>query len=230
MSSNPDSNDTPKKELPPVGSKKVAVVVGRFNPPTKGHYAVIDQVKKFIRKNPKLGLEAAPAVVIIGGSKSDADKKRNPLSARDRELFMKASGLANGVNFSVAPNAFAAFAKLREAGYEPIAVAAGEDRANDYMRLLNTNFKDGGKPIKHYKVHLPRAEGSVDADQSASDTVLQQLKDDGEIETDVVSGSIARRAVELGWLPEFTKIVGLEDKPELAKKLFDKIAAALKEE
>jgi len=222
MSSTPKSKAEPKKELPPVGSKKVAVVIGRFNPPTKGHYAVVDQVKKFIRKNPALGLEAAPAVVIIGGSKSDADKQRNPLSAHDRQIFMKASGLANGVNFSTAPNAFAAFAQLREAGYEPIAVAAGEDRAEDYLRILNGYFKDGEKPIKHYKITLART-------GEDGDGVLKKMKKSGDVDVSAVSGSIARRAVELGYLPEFTKIVGLEHKPALAKKLFDKIAAAIKE-
>jgi len=223
-----EKQDEPEKEIYPVGSKKVAVVIGRFNPPTKGHYAVIDQVKKFIRKNPSLGLEAAPAVVIIGGSKSDDDKKRNPLSAHERQVFMKASGRTNGVNFFVAPNAFAAFVLLRKEGLEPIAVAAGSDRVQDYMRILNGSFKNGEEPIKHYKIHLPRDESAIDGEKSSSDSVLNDMKG-GDIETDLVSGSLARRAVELGYLPEFTKIVGLEDKPELAKKLFDKIAASIKE-
>ena len=38
-----------------------------------------------------------------------------------------------------------------------------------------------------------------------------------------MSGSLARRAVELGYEDVFAEIVGLEDKPALAKKMFDKI-------
>ena len=105
------------------------MVIGRFNPPTKGHYAVINTVKKFIRENKNLGLEAGPVVVIVGGSKSDADKQRNPLSVEERELFMKASGYTNGCTFLSAKNAFEAFGLLRDKGFEPIAVAAGTDRS-----------------------------------------------------------------------------------------------------
>lgn len=222
------------EDLSPMGSKKVAVIIGRFSPPTRGHYAVIDHVKKFIRTNKNLGLEAAPAVVIIGGSKSDNDKKRNPLSVADRELFMKNSGHTAGVQFFTATNAFGALAMLREKGLEPVAIAAGSDRIDDYMRILDKHFlTDDGKPIKHHKIKLDRDEDAVEtnkeAKQAAMDSALNGLKKDGTIDTDMVSGSLARRAVELGYLPEFTKIVGLENKPALAKKMFDKIATALKE-
>ena len=63
---------------------------------------------------------------------------------------MEHSGNANGVKFLVAPNAFAAFAKVREEGFEPIAVAAGEDRAPEYIKILDKHFTDNGKPVKHH--------------------------------------------------------------------------------
>lgn len=133
-----------------MGTKKVAVIIGRFNPPTSGHYMVIDQVKKFIRSNRDAGLEASPVVIIIGGSKSDADKKRNPLSVDERQTFMAASGNANGVTFFSAVNAFAALALLREKGLEPVAVAAGSDRIDDYIKILDKHFlTPAGEPIKH---------------------------------------------------------------------------------
>jgi len=222
------------EDLAPMASKKVAVVIGRFNPPTKGHYAVINSVKKFIRENKKLGLEASPAVVIIGGSKSDADKKRNPLSVEERELFMKGSGKANGALFFSATNAFAAFGMLREKGYEPVAIAAGTDRIEDYKKMLDKYFlTPDEQPIEHHKIHLERDEDAIETDKEAKknamDTALKSAKAGKEIDTDLVSGSLARRAVELGYEPEFAQIVGLEDKPVLAKKMFDKIAAAIKE-
>lgn len=222
------------EDMSPMASKKVAVVLGRFNPPTKGHYAVIDEVKKFIRKNKNLGLEAAPAVVIIGGSKSDSNKKKNPLTTDERELFMKASGKVDGVKFFVAPNAFSAFSMLRDNGLEPIAVAAGTDRIQDYIKILDKYFlTPDEQPIKHYAVHLSRDEEAFskdkDAKRNSMDRALDAAKSGDEIETDLVSGSLARRAVELGYEPEFAQIVGLEDKPALASKMFKKIANALGE-
>lgn len=220
------------EDLAPMANKKVAVVIGRFNPPTKGHYAVIDTVKKFIRQNKKLGLEAAPAVVIIGGSKSDSDKKKNPLSTEERELFMKASGNANGANFFIAPNAFAAFGMLRDKGFEPVAVAAGTDRIQDYKKILDKYFlTPDEKPIEHHAIHLERDEDAIEKDKdvksAAMDAALKSARGGESIETDLVSGSLARRAVELGYEPEFAQIVGLESKPALAKKMFDKIAKAI---
>lgn len=222
------------EDIPPMGSKKVAVVIGRFNPPTKGHYAVINEVRKFIKKNPGLGLQVNPVVMVIGGSKSDTDKARNPLSVDDRILFMTASGHTNGVVFMSATNAFQALASLREKDFEPVAIAAGNDRLDDYMRILDKHFlTPDGKAIKHHKILLSRDDSAIEtvaADKKkAMDSALSAMKTTGDVDTDIVSGSLARRAVELGYEEEFAKIVGLESKPVLAKKLFTKIKSALGE-
>lgn len=152
------------EDVPAPGAKRVTVVIGRFNPPTKGHYAVINKVKKFINDNPKLNLEAMPVVVVIGGGKSDQDKAKNPLSVDERILFMKASGQVNGVHFMHAKNAFEALTNCRNNGLEPIAIAAGSDRVDDYARMLNQYFKnEDGSPIKHYKVNLEREAEAVES-------------------------------------------------------------------
>jgi hypothetical protein len=222
------------EDITPMGSKKVAVVIGRFNPPTKGHYEVINQVKKFAKSNAKLGLNVSPVVVVIGGSKSDLDKKRKPLSVDERLSFMKGSGKANGVIFSSATNAFAALAQLRDSGMEPIAIAAGTDRIDEYIKILDKHFlTPEGQPIKHYKISLDRDEDATltkkEDKKTAIDSTLASLKKAGHIDTDLVSASLARRAVELGYEKEFAEIVGMADKPALAKKMFDKVAAAIKE-
>jgi len=222
------------EDLSPMGKKRVAVVLGRFQPPTAGHYEVIKKVIKFIKSNPNLGLEFSPVVVVIGGSKSDDDHSRNPLSVSDRINFMKASGNTNGVVFLTASNAFTALSSLRDQGYEPIAVAAGSDRIDDYLSILNKHFKKpDGTEIKHYKIELPRDENAVltkkGEKSQALDAALNDLHKDGDISTDIISGSLARRAVELGYEKEFAEIVGLAHKPELAKKMFSKIKSSMKE-
>lgn len=222
------------EDLAPPGRRKVAVIIGRFNPPTRGHYSVISEAKRFIRQHKNLGLDASPVVVVIGGSKSDSDKKRNPLSVEERILFMQSSGHANGVIFKSAKNAFDAFAQLRQDDLEPIAFAAGEDRADDYLKILDKHFLDAdGNPIKHYKIELHRDKDAVETNSSgknsAFDSALEKIKKDNDVDDDIISASLARYAVSLGYEPEFAKIVGLESKPALAKKMFDKIAAVIKE-
>jgi glycosyltransferase involved in cell wall biosynthesis len=226
------SQQTEPASLPPVGSKRVAVVVGRFNPPTKGHYEVISAVKKFIRQHPELRLETGPAVVVIGGSKADTDKKRNPLTVEERTVFMKASGRADGALFFSAPDAFKAFSTLREKGYEPVVVAAGSDRLKAYKDILDKYFKGpDDKPITHHTLALARDADAVETKKgeksAAVDSTLESGKDSGKFSTSEISGSLARRAVELGYEEEFAKIVGLENKPDLAKKMFGKIKASL---
>jgi len=200
--------------LAPQASKGVAVVIGRFNPPTIGHYAIINAAKKFIRSHPALALDAAPVVVIIDGK---GDLAKNPLSARQREQFMAASGHADGVKFLTAPNAFAAFAQLREQRMEPIAVAAGSDRIADYMRMLDNYFMtDDSQPIQHYEISAPRTQ----------DQDLSTLSAQGSPDIRAVSATLARRAVELDWFDEFVQLTGLTNKRALARRMFDAIKKA----
>jgi nicotinamide mononucleotide adenylyltransferase len=187
-------------------------------------------MKAFARTNLK---GAKVVVVVIAGSKSDADKARNPLTGEERISFMKSSGHANGVEFLVAPNAFKAFEAVRAAGYEPMAVAAGSDRVNEYLSLLDKHFKDkDDRPQKHLKVEgLERDADSEDGvDGEALDKIIEMIEDNDfeeEALTRLISGKLARRAVETGKKKAFAYIVKLEDRPALASKMFDKIAQAM---
>lgn len=211
--------------------KRAAVMVGRLNPPTLGHYKVINAMKAFIRNNEDLNLQSTPIVVIVDGEKTGGDKTKNPLSAEARIKYMESSGRANGVKFLTAPSAFAAFEKVREAGYEPIAVAAGSDRVERYLELLDKYFTSAnGESIKHVKVAgLERVGAEEKKNQKANSMqrALDDLKKGEELDVAEVSGSMARRAVELGYEEEFAQIVGLENKPKLAKHMFDKIKASM---
>lgn len=220
------------EDLPPVQSKRVAVVIGRFNPPQAGHYKMISDVQSWIKANSKLKLEALPIVVVIGGSKSDADLKRNPLSVDDRISFMKSSGKCNGVKFLSAPNAFAALEEVRKAGYEPIAVAAGSDRIDGYITMLNKYYTTAdGDAIKHYKIELSRDDAAVETDKEKKKAnmvdIINKMRDGQDPSIDKISASLARVAVEMDAKQEFAKIVGLEKNATLAGKMFAKVKAAM---
>jgi len=180
-----------------------------------------------------LKLSATPIVVVVEGEKTSQDKSKNPLTGEERIKFMSSSGKANGVIFIKAPSAFAAFEEVRKAGFEPIAIAAGSDRIDKYLDLLNKYFKDNdGKPIKH--VAIPGLErqgqdGKSEEKKGAMAKALEALKGGTDLDVSEVSGSMARRAAELGYEEEFAAIVGLENKPKLAKIMFDKVKASLGE-
>ena len=213
-------------------NKRAAVMVGRLNPPTAGHYKVLDAMKAFIKNRPNLKLDA-PILVIVDGEQTSKDKHKNPLSAEDRVKFIEASGRANGVIVLVAASGFAAFEAVRRAGFEPIAVAAGSDRADKYIGMLDKYFttKNGNK-IKHVKIDDLARKGQDEKnelDATAMDKALKDLKSGSELDLAEVSGSMARRAVELGYEEEFAQIVGLAKNPALAKLLFKKIKASMGE-
>lgn len=215
-----------------VGPQKTraAVMVGRLNPPTAGHYKVIDAMKTFIRENKDANIHV-PVVVIVDGEKSGQDTTKNPLTAEERQKFIQASGRANGVQILIAPSGFAAFEEVRKNGYEPIAIAAGSDRADHYMDMLDKYFVNSdGSQVKHIKIDgLERDAVEEDKKEKSStmEKALEKLKEGGTLDIAEVSGSMARRAVELGYVEEFAQIVGLENKPRLAQLMFDKIRARL---
>lgn len=210
--------------------KKAAVIVGRYNPPHIGHYALFKEVKSWIKKHPDLNLSPLPIVVVVEGKKTSLDTARNPLSAKDRISAMTASNKADGVKFLTAGSAYAAFEEVRAAGYEPIAVAVGTDRADGkYVEMLDKYFKtENGEPIKHYSIELDRQEpalGHENLDKEAAlDDVLKYL--DKDVPVSMVSGTLARHAVERGEFKKFQVIVGIED-DNAAKIVFNKIKRAL---
>jgi hypothetical protein len=200
-----------------------------MQPPTRGHYKVMGAMKKFIRDNPQLGLVSHPIVVVVAGEKTSLDKVKNPLSADERIAYMTASGQANGVKFLTAKSAFDAYMAVRRAGFEPLVIAAGSDRAPEYLRLLNSAFKErDGTAIEHRVV--PGLGRDQDDDQEdgdeAFDMIIRMLNDGEEVNDKQVSGSLARYAARKGEAKAFAYVVGMEGKPKLAKKLQDKIVAA----
>ena len=212
-------------------SKRAVVMVGRMNPPTRGHYKVMDAMKAFIRDKKKLNLEATPIVVIVAGEKTGADKSKNPLTAEERKSFLESSGRANGVKFIVAPSAFAAFEEVRKAGFEPIAIAAGSDRAPGYLTMLDKYFtKADGSAIKH--VTVPGLDRDMDDDAAVSgedgyEMIGRMIEDGDKVDDAQISGSLARHFVKANKAKAFAYVVGLEAKPKLAATMMKKIKTAM---
>lgn len=212
-----------------VGHQKTGsvVMIGRCQPPTEGHYKVIDAMKAFIRKNKNLNLSSLPIVMIVTGENTSKDVAKNPLSAEDRIKFMRASGRANGVTFGVVDNAFNGFEAVRKLGYEPIAIAAGSDRAEKYIEMLNKYFTNDGEPITHYIVPGLERQNPDDGGDKSVKSTIEDIKDGGVLNDAEISGSMARTAIEMGFEDVFAKIVGLTKKPKLAKLMFDKIKSTM---
>lgn len=216
------------QDIPPKQKKTATVIIGRFQPPHAGHYKVIQHAWKFTKEKGLDGL----FIVIVEGVKTSEDKISNPLTADERIRYIKNSGRANWVkDVLIATDAFNALVKVREAGYEPIAIAAGDDRADKYLAMLDKYFLDENeKQIKHMKVPgLERDKGSIQSDikKSAMQKALDKLQSGGEMDVEEASGSLARSAAEQGFFDEFVTIVGLEKNIPAAKQMYKKIRKSL---
>jgi hypothetical protein len=194
--------------------KNAAVMVGRLNPPTIGHYKVIDEMKKFIRENDDLKISKA-FLILVEGKETSKDKEKNPLSAEDRKTFIEASGKANGIQILIASSAFDAFEKVKDQGYRIKAIAAGDDRADKYVSMVEKYFDSPNCEM------IP----NLERNNISPENLIHLTLDD--INPSVASGSLARKAVDLDKEDIFAKIVGLEKKPKLSKNLFDKIKKSM---
>lgn len=214
------------EDLERAQKKMSVVIVGRFQPPTAGHFKLINEAKKFIRENKELDIYVKPIIVIINGEKTSKDKKVNPLTIDERMFFIEHSGKANGVEILKAKNAFDAFNQVRKIGYEPHIIGAGSDRLQGYLDLLDSRFVDNnGKTIKHIPLTNIKTRHELDDSKES----LDKIKKDGQVPIDQISGSLARRAAELNYFEEFVKITGFEKNIPAAKKMFRLIKERIKE-
>jgi nicotinamide mononucleotide adenylyltransferase len=202
-----ESKDSP---LPPKQKKTSILVIGRFQPPTKGHGHLINAAKKAWREYKY----DAIIVCIVDGKETSKNKKKNPLSGDSRKFYLEHSNYSKGLQFVIVGSAFEAFIKSREMGYEPMAVVGGkfvndkkEDRPKGYKELLDKYFKnDDGSEIEHKAVTLerdPEAEG---------------------IES--VSASTVRAAVMSNLYDDFKDLTDLENE-KLTRKMFDEMQASM---
>ena len=127
-------------------NKKLAILFGRMNPPTKGHEENVEGLKNMAEK------QGADHLVIASHSH---DVKKNPLSPDVKLKHLKRSFPHTNIITSskekptILHHAADAYAK----GYNHLTVVAGSDRIDEYKRLLNhyngKKTDEAGSPFKH---------------------------------------------------------------------------------
>lgn len=103
--------------------KEVSFSFGRFNPPTTGHQLLINNLKKL------------PGAKLVFASHS-SDKKKNPLSHKDKVKFMR-KFFGRIVVDSPARTVFEIATALQKEGFTHVNMMVGSDRINEFEMLLN---------------------------------------------------------------------------------------------
>ena len=103
--------------------KEVSFTFGRFNPPTTGHQLLINNLKKL------------PGAKLVFASHS-SDKKKNPLSHKDKVKFMR-KFFGRIVVDSPARTVFEIATALQKEGFTHVNMMVGSDRINEFEMLLN---------------------------------------------------------------------------------------------
>lgn len=191
--------------------KNGAVIIGRFNPPTVGHYNLISKVKSFIVKHRhEHSLDPTVFIIVVAGEKSSLDKSVNPLTASERISLLARNENCKGCKFITCANVVDGFNKMRDYGFEPSLIAGGEDRVSGYIDLLKKH-----NPSHDY-IEFKMKRLKVDPNESPN--VLDHL---APTDFNIMSASLARFAVAKDNLDAFKIITGLVDEP--ASNLFQKI-------
>ena len=107
------------------------VVIGRFNPPSRGHELVFKTAIQIAKKtNSKL-------VVFVSSSK---DNKTNPLPVDEKISFLKA--FFPGIDFRPMSNAYDAIKTLsNNEGIDSIILLTGNDRKESYTKMITQGMK-----------------------------------------------------------------------------------------
>lgn len=106
--------------------KSIVFAFGRFNPITIGHEKVIE----FLKTTAK----GSEAVLYLSQTQ---DKKKNPLSFTEKIKFAKKA--FKGIKISTdktIKTPFDVFIKLSEAGYKNVKIITGEDRIDEFQKMV----------------------------------------------------------------------------------------------
>jgi nicotinic acid mononucleotide adenylyltransferase len=139
---------------------KASIMFGRFQPPTKAHWKLFQEVIGISYVDP------SEHFIFISPTQ---DKKDNPLSLEFRKNFL--SNLFKGINFIGDPeikDPFDALCWLGKQGFDDIVLVCGQDRVEKYKNFLKyVNHPDPTKSIPNISfVSLPRSDGDISASKA----------------------------------------------------------------
>ena len=171
--------------------KKAVYAVGRFQPPTIGHAAMIDVITSLAHS------QGAEALVFVSSTQGTGKEKlKNPLTSAEKVPFLQKM-FPSGVRFVDTAQCdprcggpLAAYSYLLERGYNDITLVAGSDRESEFgpSGQIWKSLEDVPPP-KFYAV-------SRDADDESASSDPTQM-----------SGTKARNLVVAGDFAGFTKAV-----------------------
>ena len=171
-------------------------------------------------------------MLIIDGEKSSKDKTVNPLTVDERIKIMRGSGhLDDKTIFITGKNLVDGFKNVRKEGFEPCLIVGGDDRGTKsdapYKDLLDKYFTmPDGKKVEHIYVSVKRNDAKEQS-IATQNTLLKMIEKDGDVDPTTISGTIARKAAELGYKNAFTAILGLKNKQHIADIAYNKIRKGL---
>jgi len=131
---------TPKRfsEYLSEATGEITFVFGRFNPPTNGHEKVFDALKK---------QAGSGGIFRIYASQSN-DPKKNPLKFKDKIKFLRKMFPKYARNImadSDIRTVFDIVTRLYDQGYTKVNMVVGEDRLNEFDKLLNKYNGEKGR-------------------------------------------------------------------------------------
>ena len=155
---------TVKQLLTELPTKPVIITYGRFNPPTSGHELLIQTVRKLSKSlNIPYRIYAT----------STQDKKKNPLSQKDKIKYMEKSFKDPHI-FAAKGNIIQLLQSLEREHFKEIHVVVGSDRVKEFDSLLN---KYNGKDYKFDKIQIHSAgERDPDADDATGMSASKMRK------------------------------------------------------
>ena len=148
--------------VPPIQKKQVSVFLGRLQPPHVGHQIILKKMKN-------------PIVILIKGTISSKNKKRNPFP-EEYQIGLLRKFMPN-LKIHIAPSGFLPliFFDIRRLGFEPIKVYAGEDRINSYKKMISSLPDELGFKVKFVKT--PRICSATSVRKAIKDNDYKSFKD-----------------------------------------------------
>jgi hypothetical protein len=150
--------------------RRVAVIaVGRFQPPTIGHKAMIDEVIARAKK------EGGDAFIFTTNTHGG---KRYPLNVEERLALLRTMFPDPAIQIESIQDAFKAAASIQKMGYTKLIWFAGEDRVKNYEKILG-----GLQDIRGSVVRLERDPDSNDLATAISGTKMREWAASGNVKS-----------------------------------------------